>query len=703
MTEQRNKLLLCNCNRTMPVDGKAIAAALDVPSVPHVSSELCRRHLAAFEGAVKTGEDVLVACTQEAPLFGELHAELKGSGTIKFVNIRETAGWSAEAAQATPKTAALLALADLPDPEPVPSVSYQSAGQLLIVGEARAALEWADRLSGQLQVCVLITGARADLPLQRRYPVFSGVKAAVTGYLGAFEATWQQANPIELEICTRCNACIEICPEHAIDYSYQIDLDKCKAHRQCVTACGDIRAIDFERRETHRSERFDLVLDLGAAPLLRLHQLPQGYAAPGTDPLQQALAAAELVQLVGEFEKPKFFVYREKICAHSRSGITGCTQCIDVCSTRAITSERELNRISVEPHLCMGCGGCATVCPSGAMTYAYPRVADMGARIKTALQAYRRAGGAAPCLLFHNGADGRDLVAMLGRRGKGLPANVIPLEVFHTASLGLDLMLGSFALGAAQFAILCTGAEAPEYLTALRRELELAQQILTGLGYRDGHFRLIEASDIAALEQAIWNLGTTSGVKPAVFNLSNEKRTTLDFAFDHLTKHAPAARDEIPLREGAPFGRVEVNRQTCTLCMACVGACPEAALLDSRDAPQLNFIERNCVQCGLCEKTCPEDAISLVPRLLLGGQAKTAVVLNRAEPFNCVRCGKPFGTRQMIDNMLGRLTSHSMFASAQALRRLQMCADCRVVDMLEDSEQATVLDYAAARPRQTDA
>ena len=166
-------------------------------------------------------------------------------------------------------------------------------------------------------------------------------------------------------------------------------------------------------------------------------------------------------------------------------------------------------------------------------------------------------------------------------------------------------------------------------------------------------------------------------------------------------KNAPAAREEIPLPEGAPFGGIEVNRQTCTLCMACVGACPEGALLDSRDTPQLKFIERNCVQCGLCEKTCPEDAIRLAPRLLLGKQAKMEVVLNRAEPFHCVRCNKPFGTRQMVDSMLGRLGSHSMFASAPALRRLQMCADCRVVDMLEHKEQESILDYRGVDGEQT--
>jgi len=396
---------------------------------------------------------------------------------------------------------------------------------------------------------------------------------------------------------------------------------------------------------------------------------------------------------VGEFEKPRFFLYKESICAHSRSEITGCTRCIDVCSTRAITSELEENRVKVEPHLCMGCGGCATVCPSGAMSYAYPRVPDIGTRVKTVLQTYRDAGGRDPRLLFHNTTDGRELIARLGRRGRGLPANVIPLEVFHIASLGLDVMLGSIALGAASCLIMSTGTEPQDYLTALRSQLGFGQEILSGLGFGGGHLHLIEAGDVSALEQAVWNLGAARGVPPAAFNLSGEKRTTLDFVFDHFLKHAPAPKEDVALSAGAPYGQVMVNKQTCTLCMACVGACPEAALLDSKEAPQLKFIERNCVQCGLCEKTCPEDAISLAPRLLLGRQAQTAVVLNASEPYNCVRCSKPFATRRMIENMVGRLSSHSMFATGDALRRLQMCADCRVIDMLEKQGDTNIFDY----------
>jgi ferredoxin len=227
----------------------------------------------------------------------------------------------------------------------------------------------------------------------------------------------------------------------------------------------------------------------------------------------------------------------------------------------------------------------------------------------------------------------------------------------------------------------------------LRSQLGIGQQILSGLGFGEGHLRLVEARDPPALEQGVWGSSTVRGVPPATFNLSGEKRTTLDFVLDHLARHAPAPKAEVALGAGAPYGRVTVNAQSCTLCMACVGACPESALLDSKEAPQLKFIERNCVQCGLCEKTCPEDAIRLAPRLLLGKEAQTAVVLNAAEPYLCVRCGKPFATRQMIENMLGRLGSHSMFATSEALRRLQMCGDCRVVDMMEKQGDANIFDY----------
>ncbi|HEV3010198.1 MAG TPA: 4Fe-4S dicluster domain-containing protein, partial [Burkholderiales bacterium] len=663
MSLESKTLKVCSCNRTVPLDAKALAAALKSGEPLAVHHELCRKDAGAFQAALGDS-DVIVACTQEASLFGELASESQSN--IKFVNVRELAGWSSE--KSTPKIAALIAMAALPEPEPAPAVEFKSEGQVLVIGPAAAALDWGERLSGQLEVSVLISGAgQAELPLERKYPVWSGRVEKISGWLGAFEVEWRQENPIDLEVCTRCNACLRACPEDAIGFDYQIDLAKCKDHRECVKACGEIGAIDFSRADTARKETFDLVLDLSREPLLRVHELPQGYFAPGDDPLEQALAAQKLTGLVGEFEKPRFFQYKPRICAHSRSGKEGCNACIDVCSSGAIRADGD--HVKVEPHLCAGCGGCATVCPSGAMTYAYPKVPDLGMRLKTALSTYRDAGGKDACILFHDATDGRAALLSYGRKAKGLPARVIPVECFHVASIGMDLMLGAMAYGASQVMVLSTEKVADGYIGALKRQMGYAETIVNALDYQGRHFSVVENLG------DLWESEPAAGVaKAATFNLSAEKRTTLDFALDHLARQQ---EKNIPLPAGAPFGSLMVNKQTCTLCKACIGACPESALIDSTETPSLRFIERNCVQCGLCANTCPENAITLVPRLLIGENAKAPVTLNEAEPFNCVRCAKPFGTRQMVENMLGKLGGHSMFAGGT--RRLQMCGDCRVV------------------------
>jgi ferredoxin len=247
-------------------------------------------------------------------------------------------------------------------------------------------------------------------------------------------------------------------------------------------------------------------------------------------------------------------------------------------------------------------------------------------------------------------------------------------------------MLAAIAYGASQVAVLASEKVAEGYVAALRKQMQYAQAILTELGYDGKHFHLVEGP------AALWDLRAAGSVeKAAAFNLSADKRTSLDFAIDHLAKEAKEKKESIPLPAGAPFGALQVNKQTCTLCKACIGACPESALIDSQEAPALRFIERNCVQCGLCANTCPEQAISLVPRLLMGDQAKQPVTLHEAEPFNCVRCGKPFGTKRMVDNMLGKLGGHSMFAGGT--RRLQMCGDCRVVDMMENKTESSIFDF----------
>jgi hypothetical protein len=67
-------------------------------------------------------------------------------------------------------------------------------------------------------------------------------------------------------------------------------------------------------------------------------------------------------------------------------------------------------------------------------------------------------------------------------------------------------------------------------------------------------------------------------------------------------------------------------------------------------------------------------------------------VLNEDKILECARCGKPFANQRMVQNMLGKLATHSMFRDPAALRRLQMCQDCRVIDMFEKGKDGTIFD-----------
>ncbi len=167
------------------------------------------------------------------------------------------------------------------------------------------------------------------------------------------------------------------------------------------------------------------------------------------------------------------------------------------------------------------------------------------------------------------------------------------------------------------------------------------------------------------------------------------KRDVMRLALRELQRAAPTPVDIVPLPAGAPFGKVELNVEGCTLCLACVSACPTGALGDDPEKPTLRFSEDACVQCGLCKATCPEKVITLTPQLDFRAATASARVLKQEEPFRCIRCDKPFGTRSTIERVIAKLEGkHWMFQGkpgdkAQRLDVLKMCEDCRAIAATE--------------------
>ena len=111
MDIDNNKILICNCENTMEIDGDAISKACDSTSKCDVHSNLCGSQLnlvlEQLNIAKESKKNLFIACTQEQQTFEQTAEENNFEIPITF-NIREYAGWSKESKKTTPKISALI-------------------------------------------------------------------------------------------------------------------------------------------------------------------------------------------------------------------------------------------------------------------------------------------------------------------------------------------------------------------------------------------------------------------------------------------------------------------------------------------------------------------------------------------------------------------------------------------------------------------
>jgi len=555
-------------------------------------------------------------------------------------------GWSSEAVRSGPKQAALLAVAAEPMPS-VPFVTLESAGVVLICGRDEIAVEAGNHLKDHLDVTVLIEPPAAIAPPRMTdFPVAKGKIRNASGHLGAFKVTVD-------------------------DFAEAVPSSR--------------GALMFGPSHDNARSSCDIILDLtGGSALFPAADLRDGYlrADPGS-PAAMLRAVERARDLTGSFEKPRYVAYDDTLCAHSRSGIVGCTRCLDLCPTSAITSAG--NGVAIDANICAGCGQCAAACPTGAASYAVPSEDALMRKLRAMLIAYREAGGERPTVLVHDDPHGAPLMDALARFGDGLPAHVLPIAVNEVTQIGLESVAAAFAYGACAMRLLLR-ARPRHDISGLLRTMALAEPILAGLGFGSGRIAAIETDDPDLLLEALRAIPAMAPApRPASFRPLGSKKSVLRFALIELHRAAPEPVDVIALSAGAPFGAVEIDAGGCTLCLSCVSACPTGALRDNPDRPMLRFVEDACVQCGLCQATCPEHVITLKPRIDFNAVRAPARILKEEEPFCCIRCSKPFGVKSTIERVVAKLEGkHWMYSgSSRRIDIIRMCDDCRVAAVAE--------------------
>jgi len=393
----------------------------------------------------------------------------------------------------------------------------------------------------------------------------------------------------------------------------------------------------------------------------------------------------KVIDMIGQFEKPIYVDFNESLCAHSRNGITGCTKCLDVCPAGAIQSIGDI--VSVDPGICGGCGFCGSVCPSGAIQTDYPSLDVILTSLSELKNQFNSAGGKDPALILFDTSFGAEMISLISRYGNGLPANVIPYEMHSVGRTGHDLLVSSFALGFKKIFIILNPKNSEEY-TFLPKQVEIANSLLSGIGNNEKKsISIIEETDPEAVENEIYKTSEYTRIKPSPFIPLGAPRGILRAGIQGLSKSNNNKSSMIQLPEGSPYGKVDVNLESCTICLSCVSACPAGALQDNPDAPQLLFREDACLQCGICVATCPEKAISLVPQFNLDDEAMSAEVIIEDKPFDCIQCGKTFGTTKSIERIIDKLSSHSMFEADGRTEMLKMCEDCRVGAMFAQKDK----------------
>ena len=372
----------------------------------------------------------------------------------------------------------------------------------------------------------------------------------------------------------------------------------------------------------------------------------------------------EIIKLLKEninsYTYKKFTTYDPTICQYNERRVEICSKCEEVCPTVAITKDDKTKTLTFSQIDCDGCGGCVSVCPSGALDYA---------------------------------PTNRDSIFEMSKFYKGTHPLVVPSKMnMQNLMINLKENVLPFAIEGEKFLsevsfltlLQMSGSQVVFYSDVLSKGTKDSIRILNDI-YQKKYQKdaILVAMDKEELEDA---LNEVSFIENSYFNF-NQNELKKREAFSQRLQKIVGTEDlgVVKTGEHIHYGRVLVNEANCTLCLACVGACNVDALFANESDFTLRVNPSLCTACGYCEVSCPEvDCLTIVrDEIELQPTWFKENILAKDKLFACVECGKEFATTKAIEKIANMMGAIFALSSETKKRTLYCCEDCKPKIMIK--------------------
>jgi len=360
------------------------------------------------------------------------------------------------------------------------------------------------------------------------------------------------------------------------------------------------------------------------------------------------------------YEYVKVLKYDQSICQHHNRQYDVCGFCADVCPVEAIVKVDNPKRLEFVDINCTRCGGCVSICPSGAIDF---RVPD------------------------------RSVIHMMSKIYKDRIPLIIPETMeFESLEVPLKEKVLPFVVGGKKFLdeshlltiLQESGSQVVIFNDNLSRGTKEAIELVNEIYRRKyGKAGVLVASSPDELKDALNAVGTVEGsYNPEEVDVYKKKREIFSERLEFIVDGEDLG--ELNRFEYIHYGLISVDESRCTLCLSCAGACNVEALKPFENDNSLRFNPSICTMCGYCVQICPEDCMSITKDVLYLNKSWFVYrTLAKDELFRCIVCGKPFAPAKSIKTIAERMIK-IWGEDDPRVKTLYCCPDCKPKVMFGD-------------------